>query len=148
VLAALARLLPGRRLRRLCLVVAPRTVLRWHADLVRRHWSYPRRTLLGARVIYENPVTCFMTFDEEHHRLALVALPPGATAAPSRLERRSQRTTTGRAEPACPAALGPFSTRLRTPPAAACGARQRLPEMILVGRRIAAAEGLAYGLVN
>lgn len=33
-------------------------------------------TVLGARVIYENPVTCFMTFDEEHHRLALVALPP------------------------------------------------------------------------
>jgi catechol-2,3-dioxygenase len=35
-------------------------------------------TVLGARVVYENPGMCFMTFDEEHHRLALVALPPEA----------------------------------------------------------------------
>jgi putative transposase len=44
VLAALARLLPGSQLRRLRLIVSPRTLLRWHADLVRRHWSFPRRT--------------------------------------------------------------------------------------------------------
>src|ERR1700728_1566339 len=44
VLAALARLLPGNQLRRLRLIVSPRTLLRWHADLVRRHWSYPRRS--------------------------------------------------------------------------------------------------------
>jgi transposase len=43
VLAALARLLPGRHLRELRLIVSPRTLLRWHAGLVRRHWSYPRR---------------------------------------------------------------------------------------------------------
>jgi putative transposase len=36
VLAALARLLPKRRLRQLRLIVSPRTLLRWHADLVRR----------------------------------------------------------------------------------------------------------------
>src|SRR6516162_3245277 len=44
VLAALARLLPGSHLRQLRLIVSPRTLLRWHADLVRRHWSFPRRT--------------------------------------------------------------------------------------------------------
>ena len=44
VLAALARLLPGSQLRQLRLIVSPRTLLRWHADLVRRHWAYPRRT--------------------------------------------------------------------------------------------------------
>ena len=44
VLAALARLLPGGHLRQLCLIVSPRTLLRWHASLVRRRWSYPRRT--------------------------------------------------------------------------------------------------------
>jgi len=45
VLSALARLLPGTKLRQLRLIVSPRTLLRWHADLVRRRRSYPRRTL-------------------------------------------------------------------------------------------------------
>jgi putative transposase len=43
ILAALARLLPGCQLRQLRLIVSPRTLLRWHADLIRRHWTYPRR---------------------------------------------------------------------------------------------------------
>jgi hypothetical protein len=43
VLAALARLVPGSQLRQLRLIVSPRTLLRWHASLVRRHWTYPRR---------------------------------------------------------------------------------------------------------
>ncbi len=44
VLAALARRLPGAQLRQLRLVVSPRTLLRWHADLARRKWACPRRT--------------------------------------------------------------------------------------------------------
>ena len=43
VLAALARLLPGARLRQLRLIISPRTLLRWHASLARRHWTCPRR---------------------------------------------------------------------------------------------------------
>ena len=43
VLAALARLLPARHLRELRLITSPRTLLRWHADLVRRQWTYPAR---------------------------------------------------------------------------------------------------------
>jgi hypothetical protein len=43
VLAALARLLPGSQFRRLRLIVWPRTVLCWHAGLVRRHRACPRR---------------------------------------------------------------------------------------------------------
>jgi putative transposase len=43
VLAALARLLPGSQVRQLRLIISPRTLLRWHAGLVRRHWAYPRR---------------------------------------------------------------------------------------------------------
>ena len=43
VLSALARLLPGSRVRQLRLIISPRTLLRWHADLVRRHWACPRR---------------------------------------------------------------------------------------------------------
>ena len=43
VLAALARLLPCSQLHQLRLIVSPRTLLRWHASLVRRNWTYPRR---------------------------------------------------------------------------------------------------------
>ena len=40
-LSALSRLLPTplRRLR----LVSPRTLLRWHAQLIARRWTYPRR---------------------------------------------------------------------------------------------------------
>ena len=44
VLAALARLLPGSHLRSLRLIVSPRTLLRWHAHLVR--WPWPSRAAL------------------------------------------------------------------------------------------------------
>jgi putative transposase len=41
IISALVRRIP--RPRRLCLLVTPRTLLRWHAHLVRRRWTYPRR---------------------------------------------------------------------------------------------------------
>jgi putative transposase len=44
VLAALTRPLPTPNRRRLPLIVTPHTLLRWHADLVRCRWTYPRRT--------------------------------------------------------------------------------------------------------
>jgi hypothetical protein len=40
IISALARLLPRRR--RHHLFVTPRTLLRWHADLVKRRWTYPK----------------------------------------------------------------------------------------------------------
>jgi len=43
VMAALARLVPRSQFGQLRLIVSPRTLLRWHARLVRRHWTYPRR---------------------------------------------------------------------------------------------------------
>jgi putative transposase len=43
VMSALARLLPRGKLCQLRLIVSPQTVLRWHAELVKRHWAYPRR---------------------------------------------------------------------------------------------------------
>jgi putative transposase len=43
VLSALIRSMPSGRRRRLRLIVSPRTVLRWHAQLIKRRWTYPRR---------------------------------------------------------------------------------------------------------
>jgi putative transposase len=43
LLTVLARLLPKGHLRQLHLTVSPRTLLRWHADLVRRRWVCPHR---------------------------------------------------------------------------------------------------------
>jgi putative transposase len=43
VLAALARMLPASQVCQLRLIITPRTLLRWHAHLVRRRWTYPRR---------------------------------------------------------------------------------------------------------
>jgi hypothetical protein len=43
ILAALARLLRGRHVRELRLIISPWTLLRWHDELVRRRWSFPRR---------------------------------------------------------------------------------------------------------
>jgi putative transposase len=64
MLSALSRLLPVdlRRLR----LVSPRTLLRWHAQLVARRWTYPRRQpgrspvarpirALVLRMAWENP---------------------------------------------------------------------------------------------
>jgi catechol 2,3-dioxygenase-like lactoylglutathione lyase family enzyme len=45
-------------------------------------------TVLGGHVIYENPHLCFVTYDEEHHRVAFVdfgPLAPRDTAAGSEL---------------------------------------------------------------
>ena len=33
------------------------------------------KTVLNAEVLYQNEILAFMTYDEEHHRIALAALP-------------------------------------------------------------------------
>ena len=44
VLAPLTGRLSTTRRRQLSLIVTPRTLLRWYAELVKRRWTYPRRT--------------------------------------------------------------------------------------------------------
>lgn len=45
ILSSLSRLLSTAGRRRACLLVSPRTVLRWHTDLVKRHWTYRYRRI-------------------------------------------------------------------------------------------------------
>jgi hypothetical protein len=52
VLAGLARLLPAGHLRQLRLVISPRALLRWHAHLVQRRWTYPRRAPGQSRIAH------------------------------------------------------------------------------------------------
>jgi len=41
---------------------------------------------LGGRVIYENPNLCFVTYDDEHHRVAFVNFGPLAPRDPAATE--------------------------------------------------------------
>ncbi|WP_460356303.1 integrase core domain-containing protein [Actinoallomurus acanthiterrae] len=78
ILSALARLLP--RTRRQHLFVTPRTLLRWHADLVKRRWTYPRHApgrpstrptirILVLRLATENPTWGYRRIAGEIARL-------------------------------------------------------------------------------
>ncbi|HVL37413.1 MAG TPA: VOC family protein [Burkholderiales bacterium] len=49
-------------------------------DLARmRDWYL---TVLEAKVVYEDPILCFLTYDDEHHRIAIGALPGVAEREP------------------------------------------------------------------
>jgi putative transposase len=50
ILSSLSRLLSKAGRRRACLLISPRTVLRWHRDLVKRRWTYRHRRV-GRRPI-------------------------------------------------------------------------------------------------
>ena len=85
ILCALSRLLPSPlcRLR----LVSPRTLLRWHAQLVARRWTYPRRQpgrplvaapvrALVLRMARENPTWGYRRIQRELVGLATRSPPP------------------------------------------------------------------------
>lgn len=46
-----------------------------HFVLRSRHFDASKawyQTVLGCRPVFENPLACFMTYDEEHHRVAIL----------------------------------------------------------------------------
>jgi putative transposase len=56
IISALARLLPHRHRSQLRMIVSPRTLLRWHAAIVKRHWCYPT-AVPDARLSHEPSAT-------------------------------------------------------------------------------------------
>jgi catechol-2,3-dioxygenase len=40
------------------------------------------RTVLNARAVFENPFLTFLTYDDEHHRIAIAAMPGAETPPP------------------------------------------------------------------
>lgn len=46
------------------------------------------KTFLGAHANYENDFLAFLTYDEEHHRIAIAAVPPPPDAAPAAPRRQ------------------------------------------------------------
>ena len=82
VLAALAQLLSRRRLRHF--FVQPETLLRWHRDLVAKHWTYSRpgrpaiskgTTALVLRLAKENPTWGYRRIQGELATMGIVIAP-------------------------------------------------------------------------
>ena len=95
VLAALTRMLPRGHLCQLHMIVSPRTLLRWHADLVRRHRTYRcrrpgrPRTAQALRVLEmarDNPAPAEILI-----RAVQAACSYGLRIPPSRRRRRMFR---------------------------------------------------------
>jgi hypothetical protein len=112
VMAALTRRLPTAHRHQLALIVTPRTLLRWHADLVRRHWTHPRRALgrprtgpvirrLALEMARDNPTWGYRRICGE-----LAGLGWPAAGGPDRGARRRGEEGRGREGEAAPQAAG------------------------------------------
>jgi putative transposase len=66
VLAILSRLLPRERWT--AFLVTPATLLRWHRELVRRRWTYPRRDERDPRRLDPDVVALVVRLAEENRR--------------------------------------------------------------------------------
>jgi hypothetical protein len=114
ILAAFARLLPPRR--RHHLFITPRTLLRWHAALVKRRWTYPKRgpgrpptrptiRALVLRLATENPTWGYRRIAGEIAGLGSKISP--ATAWAILKEGRFRSSTTARRPDLGPVPQGP-----------------------------------------
>jgi hypothetical protein len=113
ILSALARLIPGKQRSQLHLIVSPRTLLRWHADIVKRHWCYPhrrpgrpavQRTVrdLVLEMARDNPVWGYRRIHGELTGLGYAAR-HGARSWPPRSGRSWRRTSSTSTRSSCAA---------------------------------------------
>src|SRR5665811_1382799 len=66
VLATLARLLPRERWA--AFLVTTATLLRWHRELVRRHWTFPRTEKVAPNALDPDTVALVLRFARENPR--------------------------------------------------------------------------------
>jgi transposase InsO family protein len=66
VLATLARLLPSERWA--TFLVTPATLMRWHRELVRRHWTFPRPAKVTPNVLDDRVVALVLRLARENPR--------------------------------------------------------------------------------
>ena len=66
VLATLARLLPRERWA--TFLVTPATLMRWHRELVRRHWTYPHREKVALNALDAEVVALILRLARENSR--------------------------------------------------------------------------------
>lgn len=122
ILAGLARLLPRQRLGRF--FVQPETLLRWHRDLVAKHWTYPHgrpgrpaiakgTTALVLRLANENPQWGYRRIHGELASMGIVLAPSSVWAILKRRgdpDRPGQSSSLHRRKGWWPA-TSPLSTR-------------------------------------
>ena len=66
VLATLARLLPRERWA--TFLVTPATLMRWHRDLIRRHWTFPRPETVAPKALDADVVAVILRLARENPR--------------------------------------------------------------------------------
>ena len=66
VLATLARLLPRERWANF--LVTPATLMRWHRELVRRYWTFPRPEMIAPNALDAEVVALVLRFARENPR--------------------------------------------------------------------------------
>src|SRR3974390_3129389 len=122
ILAGLALLLPRQRLGRF--FVQPETLLRWHRDLVAKHWTYPHgrpgrpaiakgTTALVLRLANENPQWGYRRIHGELASMGIVLAPSSVWAILKRRgdpDRPGQSSSLHRRKGWWPA-TSPLSTR-------------------------------------
>jgi Homeodomain-like domain len=125
VLSALTRLLP--RQRRLHRFVTPETLLRWHRDLTRRHWTKPHRPpgrrsvppelrRLILRMAAENPTWGYRRIHGELRGLGYTVAPSTVWAAPQTRGHRAGTAPRGPDMATVPVRAGRRHRRLRLLP--------------------------------
>jgi transposase InsO family protein len=96
VLATLARFLPRERWA--TFLVTPATLMRWHRDLVRRHWRFPRPETVAVvlRLARENPRWGYLRIVGELRKLGVVV---SATSVRNALRRHRLKPAPRRSGP-------------------------------------------------